>query len=307
MKPIDRRTVLTAAAALPAALSAQAQERLGFGYRGPGRQTGTGGADRPLAGLRTRFACNIEMWGFGTDDPAERVRKAAGLGFTGVEFWPWRGKDLDALAKACKDTGVAATQFTAWGFTPGLNETKNHDAFIKEIAASIETARRLDVKYLTVVAGNDVKGLTQEQMHQNVIAGLKLAAPLAEKAGVTLMLEPMNVRVDHPGHCLYGSAPALRIVRAVDSPSVKILWDLYHMHITEGDLCGHLREGIQEVAYVQVADHPGRTEPGTGEIHYNRVFRELHDLGFTGWVGLECGASEGERKAAERVRAADQW
>ena len=86
------------------------------------------------------------------------------------------------------------------------------------------------------------------------------ASPIAEDAGVMMILEPMNVRVDHAGHCLYGSEAALRICDAVDSPAVKINWDLYHMQITEGDLCGRLREGVaaKQVGYLQLADHPGR-------------------------------------------------
>ena len=91
--------------------------------------------------------------------------------------------------------------------------------------------------------------------------------------------EARAIRVDHKGHCLYGSAPTIKICKAVDSPHLKINWDLYHMHITEGDLCGHLREGMPWIGYVQLADHPGRNEPGTGEIHYPRVLQELKKLG----------------------------
>jgi hydroxypyruvate isomerase len=144
-------------------------------------------------------------------------------------------------------------------------------------------------------------------MHDNVITGLKKAAPIAEKHGVTLILEPMNVRVDHKGHCLYGSAPAVRICREVGSKFVKINWDLYHMHISEGDLCGHLKEGFDQIGYVQLADHPGRNEPGTGEIHYPRVLKELSALGYRGYVGLECRPLKDEVSAARAVNRADQW
>ena len=119
--------------------------------------------------------------------------------------------------------------------------------------------------------------------------------------------KPMNGRVDHPGHCLYGSVDAVKICRAVDSPMVKINWDLYHMQISEGDLCGRLRDGYSALGYVQIADHPGRNEPGTGEIHYPRVLRELSEIGYRGAVGLECVPREGEAAAAERVFAADRW
>jgi hydroxypyruvate isomerase len=151
--------------------------------------------------------------------------------------------------------------------------------------------------------------MSQEQMHDNIIEGLKKVAPIAEANKVTLILEPMNIRVDHKGHCLYGSAPTIKIIKAVGSKWVKINWDLYHMHITEGDLCGHLREGFaaDAIAYIQLADHPGRHEPGTGEVHYPRVLKELKALKYDGWVGLECVPKGSEAKAAEAVWAADNW
>jgi hydroxypyruvate isomerase len=132
-------------------------------------------------------------------------------------------------------------------------------------------------------------------------------APIAEREGIMLILEPMNIRVDHKGHCLYGSEAAVRICRAVGSKMVKINWDLYHCHISEGDLCGHLREGFDQLGYAQLADHPGRTEPGTGEIHYPRVLKELAALGYTGYVGVECNPSKPEREAAMGLWNADQW
>ena len=134
-----------------------------------------------------------------------------------------------------------------------------------------------------------------------------LIREVAEKHEVMLILEPMNGRVDHPGHCLYGSADALRICREVDSPMVKINWDLYHMQISEGDLCGHLREGFDQIGYLQLADHPGRNEPGTGEVHYNRVLKEAFDLGYRDYVGLECRPKTTELAAAQGVAAADHW
>jgi hydroxypyruvate isomerase len=238
----------------------------------------------------------------------DRIRQAAALGFPAVEIWPWQGKDLDAIAALTQELGIEIAQFTAWGFSPGLNDPKNHDAFVKAVEDGCQVARKLRCKLMTIVAGDDIPGMSQEKMHENVIAGIKRGAPIAESHDVTMILEPMNIRVDHKGHCLYGSAPAIRICNAVDSSHVKINWDLYHMHITEGDLCGHLREGFaaKRVGYVQVADHPGRHEPGTGEIHYNRVLKELQTLGYKGYVGLELSPTN-ELAAAIACAKADVW
>jgi len=294
MNTIDRRSLLCVAGALAGAASlpsaARAQEH---------------GAT-VLKGTKTRFAANLEMWWGGLPFP-ERIRAAHALGFQGFEFWPWRGKDLDAIVAAMKDTGMVCTQFTGWGFVPGMNDPANHAKLEQEIRDGCATAKKLDAKMMCVVAGNDIAGKSQAEMHDAVIAGLKRVAKIAEDHDVTLVLEPMNVRVDHKGHCLYGSPNAIKIVRAVGSTHVKILWDLYHMHISEGDLCGHLREGINDLAYVQLADHPGRNEPGTGEIHYNRVLKELATLGYKGWVGVECSPSVPETEAARGLAAADVW
>lgn len=261
---------------------------------------------KPAATGKTRFAANVEMWW--TNQPLlDRIRSAHALGFPAIEFWPWRGKDIAAIAALTQELGIATAQFTAWGFSPGLNEAKNHERFVAEIEAACATAKQLRCDKMTVVGGNDVAGATPAEMHAQIVAGLKLAAPIAERERVMLILEPMNVRVDHKGHCLYGSEPAVRICRAVGSPMVKINWDLYHCHISEGDLCGHLRDGFDQLGYAQVADHPGRTEPGTGEIHYPRVLRELQTLGYRGFVGVECRPSKPEAEAAKALWHADQW
>lgn len=255
----------------------------------------------PEVKVKTELALNLEMW-LGSLPFAERVHRAADLGFQHFEFWPWRNKDLPALKKAMKETGMQGTQFTAWGFSPGMNDPKNHDAVLKEIEASCQTAQDLGIPMMTVVGGNDQPGMTQAQMHGHITEALKRAAPIAEKHQVMLILEPMNIRVDHKGHCLYGSPSGVNICREVDSPWVKLNWDLYHMQISEGDLCGRLREGYDQVGYIQLADHPGRREPGTGEIAYGRVMQELWELGYRKPVGVECYPSEDATKSAARLR-----
>jgi len=255
----------------------------------------------------TKYAVNVEMWWKKEKDFIKRLEAAAKLGFPAVEFWPWEGKDLNKIADTCEKGKLEIAQFTAWGFTPGLNDATNHSKFVDAVGKGCEVAKKLKCKLMTVVGGNDIKDVSQEKMHETIIEGLKKGAPVAKEHGITLILEPMNIRVDHKGHCLYGSAPTIKIIKAVDSPFVKINWDLYHMHITEGDLCGHLKEGMPYIGYVQLADHPGRNEPGTGEISYPRVLQELKKLGYTGYVGLECNPRKPEEEAAWACNKADRW
>ncbi len=254
----------------------------------------------------TRFAVNVEMW-WRKLPFIERLKQAAALGFPAVEFWPYEGKNLDEVKRTCDESNLAISQFTAWGFTPGMNDPKNHDRLVKKIEEACRVAHQLDCPLMTVVGGNDQPGMTQEQMHENIITGLKKVAPIAAANEITLILEPMNIRVDHKGHCLYGSPHAVHICREVNSKFVKINWDLYHMQISEGDLCGHLKEGFDQIGYLQLADHPGRHEPGTGEIHYPRVLRQAYELGYRGYVGLECTPATTELAAAQGVARADQW
>jgi len=289
----DRRSFLGSVAALSATAIANSTSHA-VGEELPGKTA------------NTRFAVNTEMW-FGKLPFIKRLEATAALGFSAVEFWPWRGKDLKAVADTCERLQLEIAQFTAWGFSPGLNNAENHTKFLDEIEASCEVAKKLKCKMMTVVGGNDIPGVSQEKMHEVIIEGLKKAAPIAEKHEIMLIVEPMNIRVDHKGHCLYGSTPTIKIIQAVNSKYVKINWDLYHMQITEGDLCGHLKDGFSSIGYIQVADHPGRNEPGTGEIFYPRVLKELKKLGYNGIVGLECRPKKDEMTAALAVAKADQW
>lgn len=297
MAALDRRTFLGTAAA---GTSIAAASLASNSTAAEGENTLVGQTPH------TKFAVNIEMW-WRKLPLLDRIRKTAELGFPAIEFWPWQGKPLEEMAELCDSLSVDIAQFTAWGFRPGLNDPKNHERFVEQIKAGCDVAKKINCKKMTVVGGDDQKGMTQKEMHENIIAGLKLAAPIAEANDVMLILEPMNIRVDHKGHCLYGSPDAVRICEEVDSPLVKINWDLYHMQISEGDLCRRLRDGFEQVGYLQVADNPGRNEPGTGEVNYNRVLQEALDLGYRGYVGLECRPKTDELTAAKNVAAADVW
>ena len=293
----DRRTMLWASGAALGTLAA----------RNPSLRSAEGDSTLPGQTPHTKFAVNVEMWFNKEKDFLERVKKAAALGFPAIEFWDWRGKKgiLPALADLANELKIEIAQFTAWGFFPGMNNPKNKDKFVKAVEEGCAVAKQLRCPKMTVVAGQDIRDVSQADMHQAVIEALKAAAPVAEANQVMMILEPMNIRVDHKGHCLYGSEAPVRICREVNSPMVKLNWDLYHMHISEGDLCRRLKEGFDQVGYLQVADNPGRNEPGTGEIYYPRVLKEAWDLGYRGYVGLECNPLEGEEIAAKRVHDAD--
>ena len=215
----------------------------------------------------TLFAVNLEMW---FDGPLEqRVLQAAKLGFPAVEFWPYQGRDIPAVAKALKENNMTAAQFTAFGFDRILNHPeKDATSLLTAIEESCAVADQLpDCELFTVVAGDNIDGFSKEEMHAAVIAKLKQAVPILEKHKKTIILEPMNP-YNHPGHCLYGSRDSIAICQEVGSEWVKLNWDLFHMQRYEGNLIDNLRKGKDFIGYIQLADSPDRNEPGTGEVNY---------------------------------------
>ena len=157
--------------------------------------------EKPGKTPNTRFAVNVEMW-FRGKSFLEKIEAAHELGFPAIEFWPYAGKPIDEAAKSLKDKNMDVSQFTAWGFGTELNNPKSdHERFGKTIQESCDVADRLDCQLFTVVIGNDIAGVSKDDMHKAAIEGLKRAAPTCEKRGKTIIIEPMNPR-DHPGHCL---------------------------------------------------------------------------------------------------------
>jgi hydroxypyruvate isomerase len=163
------------------------------------------------------------------------------------------------------------------------------EGFLQEINLAVEAAKKLDCKKLLVLTGNELGGMSREQQTSNVVAGLRAAAPILEKNGMTAIVEVLNTFVDHAGYFLYYIRDGAEIVDRVGSPNVKLLFDLYHTQIMEGNLISNLRTYIEHVGHFHVGDHPGRNEPGTGEINFRNVFKAIYELGdqYTGYVALE--------------------
>jgi len=179
------------------------------------------------------------------------------------------------------------------------------ESFLADVQASIEVAKRVNAKWMTVVMGDLAHRLEFEYQMANAVEILRRASALLEPHGLVMVLEPLNRR-DHPGMFLTRVPQAYQICRAVNSPACKILFDIYHQQITEGNLIPNFDRAWGEVAYVQIGDNPGRREPGTGEINYARIFAHLKQKGFTGILGMEHGNSkpgkDGELAVVEAYR-----
>jgi len=236
----------------------------------------------------------------------ERARIIHDLGFA-VEIWDWTTKDLDALAA----TGARFTSMT--GYIEGdLTEPEGADALLRTAEKSVVAAATLGTPNLNLHGtGLDGQGLpvrpvgtVTEAMWVQAVQTLTRIAELGEREGVVFCLENLNTAVDHPGTPFARAADTRELVRAVDSAHLRMNLDLYHAQIGEGNLIQLIRDSIEHVGEIQVADVPGRCEPGTGEINYPAIARALHGAGYAGVVGLEAWASADSHVAVERFRQA---
>ncbi len=204
---------------------------------------------------------------------------------------------------------VATKSFGAPTLASGKKNFR--EQMLSDMRKSVEVAKRIRAKWVTVVPGIFDHRLELGYQTANVIENLKYAAEICEPSGLVMVIEPLNHFANHPELFLHKVPQAFQICRAVDSPSCKILFDIYHQQISEGNLIPNMDRAWDEIAYFQVGDNPGRKEPGTGEINYRNVFRHIHEKGFTGIVGMEHGNSkpgkEGELAVIEAYRNADAF
>ena len=173
----------------------------------------------------------------------------------------------------------------------GLVNPREREAFLDEVERAIEAAKKVDSKQLVVLTGNELGGMPRAEQMSNAVAALRAAAPLLEKNGITAVVEVLNTYVDHAGYFLYHMNDAAELIDRVGSLNVRILCDLYHVQIMEGNLINNLRAHIDRIGHFHIGDVPGRHEPGTGEVNYRNVFRAIYDLGerFEGTAALEYG------------------
>jgi hydroxypyruvate isomerase len=252
-------------------------------------------------------------------DLVAQLEFMASEGFPALEDNGMRGRpvaDQELIGKTLQRLHMRMGVFVAhtinWTApTLTTRDPAHRDAFLKEIRESVDIAKRVNATWMTVVPGHVDRRPHIDYQTANVVDTLRRAADILEPHGLVMVLEPLNTLRNHPGMFLTSTPQAHLICRAVDSPSCKILFDIYHQQITEGNLIPNINTAWDEIAYFQVGDNPGRNEPGTGEINYQNVFRHIHGRGFTGIVGMEHGnatkGKEGERAVIDAYVRADAW
>jgi len=225
------------------------------------------------------------------------VAELAAAGVDAIEGFA--GLDPAEAADIADDYGidiavshVEGETSTIDGVSPAVGDPESFDRSVEDLERAIERAAEGNAHNVLVLVGQGQDDLDPHVQHVTIVDVLREVAPLAEEMDVTVVPEVLNTRVDHPGYYLASSYEGYEIVHAVDSPNVKILYDIYHQQITEGNVIENLTRNIEYVGHIHFADVPGRNEPGTGEVNYENVFAALEEAGYDGFVGAEHGVTE---------------
>ena len=293
----SRRDFLKTAAAGAAALA----------FAPPGVAGLAGPAAAQGAGFKLKYAPGLGLFEASAGkNPADQLKFMADQGFSAWFDNGLMGRppaEQEALAKESQRLGLTIGPFVVYADF-GVESFVIRDKAVNEMLAgrfkaAVETGRRTGCPWTLAVPGRYSQRLDWDYQTANVVENLKRVAAICEPSGLVIGLEPLNPK-DHPGLFLTKMAQAYQICKAVGSPSVKILDDMYHQQITEGNLLPHIDACWSEIAAFHIGDNPGRKEPTTGEINYRNIFKHLHKKGFQGVLGMEHGRS-GEGKAGERA------
>lgn len=241
---------------------------------------------------------------FFTDLPfEERIQKVAEIGYKHIEFWHPEGtfdggdidfsqpKDAVSLKKTASDNGVTINDFacSAWDGSIGGNATNeaDHPGYFEQVQKMLGFANDIGCKKGIILSGMTQSDLTVEQMNKNLRTAFGKAAQMAEKSGVTLVIEPLNSLVDHGGYYLDKTDEAVNIIREINSPNLKLLYDVYHMQIMQGNIIDFIEKNIDIIGHFHSAGVPGRAELFDTEVNYPAIIKKIDELGYDGCFGLE--------------------
>jgi hydroxypyruvate isomerase len=235
------------------------------------------------------FQFSVMLWTIYRKMPFEqRLEKVAEAGYHAVElvdeFKDWSAEDFRrSMAKLrALDIKIDATA----GVWTGIADPQARDKFLGDLAKFVPVAQQLECPAIIVLSGNRVEGLSRDAHHQSCVETLKRSAEIAEKNNLTLLLENID-QEENPKYYLTSVAEGLEMVREVNHPRVKFLYDFYHEQIAEGNLIEKLEKNLDRIGLFHIADVPGRHEPGTGEINYASIYRKLAQMNYRGYIAME--------------------
>ena len=270
-------------------------------------------------GFKLKYAPN-----FGTfrqhagNDPIDNLKFMADEGFSAMFDNGMMGKPPELQEKIAREMdrlGMTMGPFVMYAEfkdpTLVTSDKEHRDMIVDRTKKAVETCKRANCKMTLIAPGCISQRLEPDYQTANLVDNLRRCAEIAEPEGVVIVIEPLNWWANHPGLFLQKIPQAYQICRAVNSPSVKIVNDLYHQQITEGNLIPNIDKAWSEIAAFHLGDNPGRKEPGTGEINFKNIFKHLHKKGYDGVLCMEHGRSkggkEGERAVIEAYRACDDF
>lgn len=221
---------------------------------------------------------------FSKMDFSAAIHKVRELGFDAAETYNWKTMDLDAVRAACEETGVELLSMCTTEFR--MTDPACRDLWLAGLQESCEAAVRVGAKRLITQVGPDT-GAPREEQHASIVAALREAKPILEATGITIMIEPLNTLVNHPGYYLWSAVEGFEIVREVDHPLIKVVYDIYHQQVMEGNIIPNITNNLDCIAHLHSAGHPGRHELQYGENDYKVIFAAVDKAGYTGSCGLE--------------------
>lgn len=225
----------------------------------------------------------------------EKIEAAARAGLQSVELVAehinWSDADIARMKKLCRSFHLGMDTIIAtpdWAKRPvSMVEPAQRDNFLADVRQAIGSAQKLEIPQIILMSGNAIPGRTHAEQYGSLLEGCKRAGDLAAKAGVTMIVEPLNSLVNHKGFFLTTCVEGLKLIREVDNPHVKLLFDIYHEQVQAGNVIRTLTDAAPVVAVFHVADNPGRNDPGTGEINYRNVYKAIQKTGYAGYVCME--------------------
>ena len=252
------------------------------------------------------FSACIE-WLFAREAPefSDRVNLVARSVLPAIEFWSWRDKDLDAIVQAKDEHGLMVSSICCLPCPP-LVVLSNANDVIQAVRESVSACKKLGSRQLIILTGNELENTERMEQHDAIVGCLKAVAPVAEDSGIVLILEPLNTMVDHAGYYLVNSDESFEIISEVDSPGIRLLFDIYHQQISDGNLIESITKNIELIGHFHAADVPGRHELGTGEINWANIFTAIEGADYDGFIGLEyvpTGDTESSLADLKRIRS----
>ena len=218
------------------------------------------------------------------NDEAQKLHDLQSIGISAFEFWAWWDKDLVTIKKAMDDTGLSlaamCTRFIS------LTNPARRTEYLEGFQDSIAAAHKLGCKTLISQVGDDT-GADRNIQHTSIVDGLKACLPSLEKTDITLVIEPLNTLIDHKGYYLWQSSEGFDIIRKVNSPNVRLLYDMYHQQIMEGNIINTITANINLIGHFHAAGLPGRGALDESELDYRYIFNAIYKAGYTKYIGLE--------------------